>query len=1040
MKEFKIHFSQEAYLKQLKINNILLTRREIDIVACLLHSLKTKKIADILSIEPRTVEKHISNIFAKLECNSREGIIDSLEKSEHILNLRKHCTNLVINSEFEKCLKGVSKKSLPENLKCTLLYDKNHKPEKGLIEQIIRHLELLKIQVNHCKWKHTLRINKEKVIFLCLNNGDQIPEGLDHINFIPGKNYALMIFELLQKLHSPILLDSSISEFKKKYRAIQSQHAPEKVTESFVKKANAFVWEKKWQLAPALLLLCVGIVGLVSWKELIPSQQTQIDSSIRSDLNTPTESVLLQRPEIIAEIDTKLNKMDGIQTVALVGIGGAGKTTLARQYATMQKGSVIWEINAETKDTLLNSFEELAYAISTSETKKKELSIIFELKDPHEREIRLFEFIKRNLRINSNWLLIYDNVDEINRVKKYIPTYSSVWGDGKVLITTRDGNLKNTSFIDEDHIVNIQDLNRTEKCDLFNNIVYGKKDQASKRPKMEEIHTFLESVPPFPLDIITAAYYIKDANITFQEYLERLNIQDASFAHAQEALLEEVSDYSKTRYSIVTLTVSKLIDEQPKFLELLLLISFIDSQNIPIALLKDFEDSVIVDQFLHYLRKRSLISEDYCPEFGQVLSIHRSLQEIAFKFLSHKYNNETVRAASRILKQFSENKQILPSEELETDDNVRKVIPFIPHFKKLCTKAEKLNVLNNDLLKLRAALFEYYVYVTNDLEECAYHIDCLDKLVTGISNVNEKIFSKYLTDKLYVLHLLKDAQTALDTVKQIQSLFDKVPVNSRLKILTSIVQTEIFFGDLDEAKRWDKKIEKLLRNSTINNQNYLGTYQYTKSWLLNEQGHFCDALMRIEQAIDLLEASSLKTAPFYFALNLKAKILLNMGRPQEAIKIAQQSIREARAALGIVNPESDAGRHFISEAIAMLARCNVELNIDLDKTKEELEKTIAQQYHFFGGHKHPDQAEPYIILGDLLHKQSKYDESRNAYIAADGIFHKIYLKKQTLILKNLYKKIIQNELVNPNKSLSVLNKYNNLLYASFREIIPVKID
>ena len=36
------------------------------------------------------------------------------------------------------------------------------------------------------------------------------------------------------------------------------------------------------------------------------------------------------------------------QTVALVGLGGSGKTTLAHQYANKQKANIVWEINAES--------------------------------------------------------------------------------------------------------------------------------------------------------------------------------------------------------------------------------------------------------------------------------------------------------------------------------------------------------------------------------------------------------------------------------------------------------------------------------------------------------------------------------------------------------------------------------------------------------------------------------------------------------------------------------------------------------------------
>lgn len=87
------------------INNINFTNREIDIIACLLNDRSTKKIASFLLISNRTVENHISNIMTKLKCNSRENIIDFLEKSEQLPLLKNHYSNILIKIKFEFELK-----------------------------------------------------------------------------------------------------------------------------------------------------------------------------------------------------------------------------------------------------------------------------------------------------------------------------------------------------------------------------------------------------------------------------------------------------------------------------------------------------------------------------------------------------------------------------------------------------------------------------------------------------------------------------------------------------------------------------------------------------------------------------------------------------------------------------------------------------------------------------------------------------------------------------------------------------------------------
>jgi ABC-type glutathione transport system ATPase component len=110
--------------------------------------------------------------------------------------------------------------------------------------------------------------------------------------------------------------------------------------------------------------------------------------SIRSDLFGPAAGMLLQRLKLMSQIEEKLRDRQGIQALALVGPGGAGKTTIARGYGRTQKLPLVWEINAETKENLINSFECLAYALSKTEEEKKILKGVQEIKNAQERKGR----------------------------------------------------------------------------------------------------------------------------------------------------------------------------------------------------------------------------------------------------------------------------------------------------------------------------------------------------------------------------------------------------------------------------------------------------------------------------------------------------------------------------------------------------------------------------------------------------------------------------------------------------------------------------
>ena len=65
-------------------NRYFLTRREIEILGCVFDGLSNSEISILLNIAPNTVKKHLSNIFLKLEVNSRTQLINFLVQNDLI--------------------------------------------------------------------------------------------------------------------------------------------------------------------------------------------------------------------------------------------------------------------------------------------------------------------------------------------------------------------------------------------------------------------------------------------------------------------------------------------------------------------------------------------------------------------------------------------------------------------------------------------------------------------------------------------------------------------------------------------------------------------------------------------------------------------------------------------------------------------------------------------------------------------------------------------------------------------------------------------
>jgi tetratricopeptide (TPR) repeat protein len=149
---------------------------------------------------------------------------------------------------------------------------------------------------------------------------------------------------------------------------------------------------------------------------------------------------------------------------------------------------------------------------------------------------------------------------------------------------------------------------------------------------------FLTHLPPFPLDISIAAKYIATYNVSYKTYLTQLKEQDPIFHETQYGLLKESGTYTKTRYEIITLSLKRIMEQNPVFMELLLMMSMLDSQNIPKDMFSTYTASpVIADRFIHELLKSSLITSQSMIGEVPVFSIHRSTRELCYAHLVQSF-------------------------------------------------------------------------------------------------------------------------------------------------------------------------------------------------------------------------------------------------------------------------------------------------------------------------------------------------------------------------------------------------------------------
>jgi tetratricopeptide (TPR) repeat protein/DNA-binding CsgD family transcriptional regulator len=941
MQNNALFLPQAIYLRYLIVmDGIHFTRREIDVMACLLYARSTGKIASLLDVAPTTVTTHITNIMEKLKCHSRENIIDFVERSHNLATIKRHYASLVGHVVFEKSLKACSK-LINKPLPSLIVYCKDQQSQSALSYHLRTHLKLAGIEVEARLQRlspHDNKVNIEnqknaQAILIILIKEEKVNISKKSskntfkspfIEFSDQKSYYLSGFEILKKLCPQVDFDRIILEFRDVYeireesskvllaQAFSHESTLEKTeidslflenspyeAQNYSKKTTkwliqiiSFFKKEGLYLGAVLFIGFVGAGNLVlsrfqknpqSKKEsFLPGLE---QSPIRSALVIPKESALLERSDLLMKMDDKFKGSKDhkeLKVLALVGMGGAGKTTLARHYARNQNASVVWEINAETKESLMISFEELAYALSQSQEEKSELKKIQAVKNPDEKEKQLLLFVKEKLRSRPGWFLIYDNLEKFSNIFKYFHYQISEWGKGNILITTRDETLQNTSYINVEHVMPLQELKKEEAFELFTKILYT--PHSFPFDQKEGIVAFLQNIPSFPLDISIAAYYIKNSRITLEEYLERISQPSQQFEAVQEAITKEMSHYAKTRYNIIALSLQQLIKTDPAFADLCLFISLLDSQNIPRAILDKYKNPIVVDNFIYNLKKYSLIIPESPISVSPHLSLHRSIQKMMLTYflgaLSLEEGKEKTQHMASIMEGYADT--IIDKEDfLQARFLINHYEAFLSHKHLLkdsiipFMKGELGNIYNclrnfikakqlleeasetfdkdykdyRRILKFLTSLAKAYVE-SDDTQEMRKLCDRLLKIYNDICSKDD-VHSALILTSLGDMHdSLADYKTAQNLLEQSLAIYKKSHPDRSLKeahILGILGTTCMKIGDYKKAKGF-------IEEGLALHQKFLPQDHFRIGWMLICLGNTYIGLGNYPKAKELIEA------------------------------------------------------------------------------------------------------------------------------------------------------------------------------------------
>jgi hypothetical protein len=253
------------------------------------------------------------------------------------------------------------------------------------------------------------------------------------------------------------------------------------------------------------------------------------------------------RQSLLAGLRVQLVAGHTTVVVAMNGLGGVGKTSLAVEYAHLFAGEydVVWWVDAERPELVGEALSRMAVAAGWA---------------PPEAPVPVaWEVLTARLRQVGRWLVVFDNVESPDHVRSWLPQ-----GPGQVIITSRHRGFTGLAVPLE-----VQVFPRTESLDLI----------ATHLPtlRLDQAKALAQALGDLPLGLAQAIGLLAETGMTVSEYLTELE------GHTVELLAEgRGGSYPVSLAAAIETTLARLGPQDPAGLEVLRLCAVLAPDPIPL--------------------------------------------------------------------------------------------------------------------------------------------------------------------------------------------------------------------------------------------------------------------------------------------------------------------------------------------------------------------------------------------------------------------------------------------------------------------------